>query len=229
MLAPSLFIISIYSSQLSVKQDTKGEIELYRSVSSRNNKSAMSLKKSQVEYVLTRSDAGVPPYRILNDLQYREYLPGINIATIERCLCENGRPLVNYEPGNAAQGSPSPGVDRASNRPSPANQGTPSPSTTQGTPSPSATQSTPSPCATIQVAIQSPGSSPIVQSIETDEPVNPVAILPWDDRADDFAISAYESGRSEDDICSMLRDIGYDITRVDVILSLIRQGVQIVR
>lgn len=51
----------------------------------------MHLNTSDVEYILAKFDAGVPPHRIVIGLQYRAFLPSINVATIEQCLHDNGR------------------------------------------------------------------------------------------------------------------------------------------
>lgn len=130
----------------------------------------MSLSTANVEYILAQFDAGVHPNQILVGLQYRSFLPGVNLATIENCLRENGRRPDNQQTYNAVQGNQSSGVGRASN------------------------------------------SSPT---------------LDWDAQADAFAISAHRSGKSVDEILSMLRSHGYDVTDGEVALSLLRQGVPV--
>lgn len=130
----------------------------------------MTLSTADVEYILAQFDAGVHPNQILVGLQYRSFLPGVNRATIENCLRENGRRPDNQQTYNAVQGNQSSGVGRAS---------------------------------------------------------NPSPTLDWDAQADAFAISAYRSGKSVDEILSMLRSHGYDVTDGEVALSLLRQGVAV--
>lgn len=61
----------------------------------------MSLNRANSQYALSQFDAGVPPHQILLDLQYRAFLPSINITTVERCLYENSR-LPPARPGPPA-------------------------------------------------------------------------------------------------------------------------------
>lgn len=130
----------------------------------------MTLSTADVEYILAQFDAGVHPDQILVGLQYRSFLPGVNRATIERCLDENGRRPDNQQTYNAVQGNQSSGVGSAS---------------------------------------------------------NPIPTEDWDAQADAFAISAHRSGKSVDDILSILRSNGYDVTDGEVALSLLRQGVPV--
>lgn len=146
----------------------------------------MSLNRENVQYILARFGAGIPPRQILNELQYRAYLPWITIGTVERCIRENGRRQEISAP--------------------PANQGGPGPST--------ATQSA-----------RQFSASPAMRTLETDDLVDPGPTMPWDSQADKFAISAYRGGKSEDYIWVTLRSHGYDITRPEVVASLIKQGI----
>lgn len=168
----------------------------------------MSLNRTHVNYVLTEFDAGVPPPQILEGLQYRAFLPSINLATIERCLRKNGRLEDNYQPGNAAQGYQSLGA--VSNNPPPPTD-----------------RDAPGPRATTQEARQLP-ANPAVQTSENDELANLPPTKQWDNQANCYAFSAYESGgKSVDEICLALRKNGYDIDRSQVMMSLIGQGVQL--
>lgn len=157
----------------------------------------MSLNTDHVQYILARFSAGIPPRQILDELQYRAYLPWINITTVERYLCENGR-LQEIPPPSSAN----------------ANQG-------GSRPGPSTAQS--------QNARQSPicPAAAVVGTFDTDitNLDDPGPTLSWDSLADKFAISACRGGKSEDDIWLTLRSNGYDITRPEVVASLIRQGV----
>lgn len=65
----------------------------------------MPFNKTHVQYALAQFDRGVSPRQILVDLQYRDFLPSINAAKIERCLRDNGRVLQNNQrAGNARSG-----------------------------------------------------------------------------------------------------------------------------
>ena len=218
VLAPNLYKTNNCFSQLSFptssktprRQSTKSqeETEPCHTVSRNRTKVAMPLSRADVQYVLTQFDAGVQPHRILIGLQYRAFPPGENLATIERCLRENGRRQYNHQTGNAAQGNQSSGIGRrASNPPRPANQGAPGSS------------------ATTQEARQFPANP----TSETNDLVNPRPTLDWDAEADGLAISAHRSGQSVDEILLMLRSRGYDITEGEVALSLLRQGVPVAR
>ena len=88
----------------------------------------MQLSKTHMQYVLTQFNAGVEPPQILERLQYRAFLPSINVATIRRCIRDNGRVLTDEQTGNATQGNQSIGIGQASHPLPPANQGTPGPS-----------------------------------------------------------------------------------------------------
>lgn len=167
-----------------------GEIELYYSAFRNINKIIMSLSRDNIQYILARFSAGIPSRQILNELQYRAYLPWINIVMVERCLRENGC-LQELSATSA-------------------NHGEAGPST--------ATQN----------AHQCP-ASPAVGTFETDNLHDPGPTLPWDAQADKFAISAYQGGKSEDYIWVTLRRYGYDITRPEVVASLIKQGISAAR
>lgn len=149
----------------------------------------MSFNSEHVQYILARFSAGVSSRQILDELQYRAYLPWINIATVERCLCENGR-LPEIPTRSANQGGP-------------------------GGPSTVATQN----------ARRSPTSAGVGRFSNSDNLDDPGPTLPWDSLADNFAISAYRGGKSEDDIWVTLRNYGYDISRPEVVASLIKQGI----
>lgn len=179
--------------------------------SSKKN-STMPLNKSHVQYVLTQFDGGVPPHQILIGLQYRAFLPSITIATIERCLRDNGRVLNDQQAGSATQGNQSLGIGWASHFLPPANQGVPGPSAaTQGS------------------GQFSTGSAMGTFTIADDHFVGPGRTMRWDSEADDFILAAYIAGMSGDEIWTKLRSNGYDIARAQVVISLFQQGVQVQR
>ena len=165
----------------------------------------MPLTRTHVEYVLTQFEAGVPPQQILIGLQYRAFLPSINLATIERCLRENDRLPDNCRPDNAAQGNQSPGAGGARNPPPLANGVALGPSTTT------------------EEAHQPP-ASPIARTSATGNLVDPGPTLDWDAQAERSAIAAYRSGQSIEEILLTLRSRGYDITQAELIVGLVRQG-----
>lgn len=148
-----------------------------------------TLNKSHVQYVLARFDNGVPPYRILIGLQYRDFLPSISVATIERCLLDNGRVLKYQQVGNIG---PSTATQGHGQYPTSAAMGD---------------------SATADDHVADPGST----------------TMQWDARADTLALAAYRNRKSGDEIWNMLRSQGYDITRAEVVINLIRQGVQVAR
>lgn len=51
----------------------------------------------------------------------------------------------------------------------------------------------------------------------------------WDAQADTFAMSEYNAGHAADEIAKQLIRQGYAVTRVEVVGSLYRQGIQYVR
>lgn len=166
----------------------------------------MPFTRSHVQYVLAQFDSGIPPLQILMNLQYRDFLPSINIGTIERCLRDNGRILNNQPAGNTTQENTAPGTADANNQLPQANQGAEGPSRA------------------------SQGSSQLPTSAARESPTNanhPVAdpgsgpTMPWDAQADDITLDASMAGMSGDEICRMLRSRGYDINRTQVGVSLL--------
>lgn len=165
----------------------------------------MPLTRTHVEYVLTQFEAGVSPQQILIGLQYRAFLPSINLATIERCLRENGRLPENCRPDSAAQGNQTPGAGGGRNPPLLVNGVTPDPSMTT------------------EQAHQSP-ASPVAQTSATGNLVDlGPTTLEWDAQAERSAIAAYRSGQSIEEILLTLRSRGYDIAQAELIVSLVRQ------
>lgn len=154
---------------------------------------------------MAQFEAGVPPQQILIGLQYRAFLPSINLATIERCLRENDRLPDNCRPDNSAKGNQSPGAGGTSNPPLLPNGVTPGPSTTT------------------EEAHQSP-ASPTAQTSATGNLIDPGPTLEWDAQAEHSAIAAQRSGQPIEEILLALRSRGYDITQAELILSLARQG-----
>lgn len=166
----------------------------------------MPLTRTHVEYVLAQFEAGVPPQQILIGLQYRAFLPSINLATIERCLRENDRLPDNCQPDNSAQGNQSPGAGGASNPP---------PLLANGI--------APGPSTTTEEAHQSPASA-TAQTSATDNLIDPGPTLEWDAQAEHSAIAAHRSGQPIEEILLTLRSRGYDITEAELIVGLPRQG-----
>lgn len=165
----------------------------------------MSLNRSNVRYVLPQFNAGVSPHKILCGLQYRTYLPGINFVTIERCLRKNGHLQDNNQTGHAALSSQSREVgrrdlDSVRNR-------------------------------EYNIAREEVVINLVRQGVQvaTADHVDFGPFRRWDVQADSFALSAYRSGQSWDEICLTLRNRGYDITRADVVINLIRQGGKVAR
>lgn len=143
----------------------------------------MPFNKTHVQYTLAQFDRGFPPYQILADLQYRDFLPSINVGTIERCLRDNGRvPKNDHEAGKSTQGNSRSG--------------------------------------------QSPTGDAAMGNFATgdDRFVDPGPTMQWDARADAFALAAYRAKKSGGEIWAMLRSNGYDITRAEVVINLVRQG-----
>lgn len=171
----------------------------------------MHLNTSNVQYILAKFDAGVPPHRIVIGLQYHAFLPSIDVATIERCLYDNGRLMKTHQAAITIKDDRSLGVGHASDPLPPANEDSPGAS------------------ATTQEARQFPTGSAVDNFAAADDLADPGPMLPWDAQADDFALTAYRAGKSCDEIWAMLRSRGYDITRAEVVTSLIRQGVQVTR
>lgn len=171
----------------------------------------MHLSTSNVQYILAKFDAGVPPHRIVIGLHYRAFLPSIDVATIEQCLYDNGRLMKTHHAAIVIKDDRSLGVGHASDSPPPANEGAPGASATS-----------------TQEARQLP-TNPATDNLATDDLVDPGPMLPWDSQADDFALTAYRAMKSRDEIWTTLRSRGYNITRAEVVTSLIRQGVQVTR
>lgn len=165
----------------------------------------MQLNKSHVEYVLAQCDAGVSPGQILHGLQYRAFLPSINVATIERCIRDNGRVLTDQQTGNATQDNQSLVIDQASHALPPASQGAPGPS----------------------AASQGSGQFP-TDSTTRAFPTNsgPGPTMPWDSQADKLALAEYRAMKPVKMIWISLRNRGYNITPPEVVNSLVRQGTQ---
>lgn len=166
----------------------------------------MQLSKTHMQYVLAQFDAGVEPPQILERLQYRAFLPSINVATIRRCIRDNGRVLTDEQTGNATQGNQLIGIGQASHLLPPANQGAPGPSAaTQG--------------------VQFSGGFARTSFPATFDYFDPVPKNPWDSQADNFTLAEYRAGKSGEEIWTSLRGLGYDITRQEIVNSLVRQGV----
>ncbi len=188
----------------------------------------MHLSTSNVEYILAKFDAGVPSHRIVIGLQYRAFLPSIDVATIEQCLYDNGRLMKTHQAAitikddrslGGGGGGGGVGGHASDSLPPPANEG-----------------STPRASATTQETRQFPTGAAAMDTFAAPDDDDllvdpgPMLLLPWDAQADDFALTAYRAGnKSRDEIWTTLRSRGYDISRAEVVTSLIRQGVQVTR
>lgn len=173
----------------------------------------MHLNTSDVQYILAKFDAGVPPHRILIGLQYRAFLPtAIDIATIENCLYDNGRLMKIHQAATTTKDDQALGFGHTSDPllPPAANEGAPAglAATTQ------------------EAHRQLPSTGLAMGNLATDQLVDSGPMLPWDAQADDFALTAYQASKSRDEIWTTLRNRGYDITPADVVTSLVRQGVR---
>lgn len=165
----------------------------------------MQLSKTHMQYVLAQFDAGVEPRQILERLQYRAFLPSINVTTIRRCIRDNGRVLTDEQTGNATQGNQLIGIGQASHPLPPANQSAPGPSAaTQG--------------------VQYPEGFAMTSFPATFDYIHPVSKNLWDSWADRFTVAEYGAGKSVEEIWTWLRGLGYDITRQEIVNSLVRQG-----
>lgn len=166
----------------------------------------MQLNKSHVQYALAQFDAGVSPHQILLELQYRAFLPSINVATIERCIRDNGRVLTDQQQtGNATQGNQSLGINQVSHPLPPASQGAPGPS----------------------AATQEFGQIPIeftTKAFPSNLGLGPTK--PWDAQADKFTLAEYRAMKPVKEIWMSLRVHGYNITQLDILNSLVRQNAE---
>lgn len=166
----------------------------------------MQLNKSHVQYALAQFDAGISPHQILLELQYRAFLPSINVATIERCIRDNGRVLTDQQQtDNASQGNQSLGINQASHPLPPASQGAPGPF----------------------AATQESGLFPIeftTKAFPSNFGLGPMK--PWDAMADRITLAEYRAMKPVKEIWMTLRIHAYHITQLDILNSLIRQGAE---
>lgn len=170
----------------------------------------MPFNKSHVQYVLAEFDAGIPPQQILFGLQYRAFLPSINIATIEQCLRDNGRELNDQQAGNTSQDNKLSAIGYTSNFLPPPKQSAPGPS-----------------AATQECGQSSTGCAMGTLVIANNCFTDPSPTMLWDSHADQITYAAFCARNSRWQILAMLRSRGYDITVVEILASLIRQGVKI--
>lgn len=195
----------------------------------------MSLNRAHIQYVLNQFDAGASPHRILDCLQNSAFLPGLTLATVEQCLCENGRITYSRSGHHETQAYQSPSLlgHAASNLlPAPANHQAAacisSSSTTLPVP-PASNQTGASsifPPTTLQeVYQQAPHANSAVQTFATDVVVadDPEPTASWDTLADKFVLMAYQMGYSLPDIWATLRRSGYNVTQTQVRESLANQ------
>lgn len=56
-----------------------------------------------MKYVLAQFDAGIWPHQKLLDLQYRDFLPSVTNKTIEKCICNNGRVVLDQQTDDETQ------------------------------------------------------------------------------------------------------------------------------
>lgn len=172
----------------------------------------MPFNKTHVQYVLAQFDAGVSTPQILIQLESRFFLPRIKIAMIEQCLRDNGRLPNNQQVGNATHGTQPIKISYASNLLSPANQG-----------------AVGSSAATQRSGQIYTGSAMEYFATADDRFANTDLKIRWDSEADELAIAAHGAKRSEEEIWIMLRSRGYNVTRAEVVASLIRQRVHVAR
>lgn len=212
----------------SLKERERRERETKRYFTHHQQTTTMHLSTSNVEYILAKFDAGVPSHRIVIGLQYRAFLPSIDVATIEQCLYDNGRLMKTHQAAitikddrsrGGVGGGGGVGGHASNSLPPPANE-----------------SSTPRASATTEETHQFPTGAAAIDNFAAPDDDDllvdpgPMLLRPWDAQADDFALTAYQAGnKSRDEIWTTLRSRGYDISRAEVVTSLIRQGVQVTR
>lgn len=137
------------------------------------------------QYILAKFDVGVPPHRIVVGLQYRDrgaILPttsSIDIATIEKCLYDNGRFMKIHH--QAAIATTTKDDD-------PRSLGVEVGHTSDPPPQGGACQLSTGPPAMGNLAT----TDYVVDS-------GPTTMLPWDAQADEFALTAYRARKSRDE------------------------------
>lgn len=169
----------------------------------------MLFSRGDIRYILSQSDAGVQPVQILNDLYRCGFPRWLELATIEKCLRDNGRKISNnHVPSNAAHGHghQSHGAGHASSSSASTNHVALGPSTAN------------------QQARQV-STHPAVQKPTTGALYDPGPTMSWDAQADRFTMSAHRYGKSAAEIWATLRRNGYDVAQTEVIASLAIQGV----
>lgn len=179
----------------------------------------MSLNRAHIQYVLNQFDAGASPHRILDCLQNSAFLPWLTLATVEQCLCENGRITFirsghHHDDVDEAQGYQSARLGRHHA----SNNILPPPACNQ-------TQRAPRISATTEEVYQGPADNnkSAIQTFATDIVADPVPAGSWNELADIFVMTAYQKGNSLVDIWEKLRSKGYKVTQAEVKESVTRQ------
>lgn len=193
----------------------------------------MPFHKSHAKYVLDQFDAGVSSDQILLDLRYRDFLPSVNIGTIERCIRDSGRILPDHQTDDATQGNQTLEVGQSSSSIPPASQGSPdSTMATQGSVQ-SPLESTPDTSRefgphTTTETLQESGLSTVSFTTETspttDEQFDDSE---WDAEADAYVLAAFVAKKSGEEMWRTLRRAGYNITSQDIVDSMVRQSLNI--
>lgn len=171
-------------------------------------------------YVLEEFDKGGTPGQILNAFRttgQRHF----SLATIEKCLQDNGRSIYNYNSNTASQGykcsSNLPPVMPERTNPYAGNRAasTTNPYGERPTRNYAASASDSHGQQTAAIT----GAQASAQAYTNVPPV-----YQWNARADDFTLSAYRIGRTASQIADQLRNNGYNITVEEVAASLRKQG-----
>lgn len=193
----------------------------------------MPFNKSHVKYILDQFDAGVSPHQILLNLQYRDFLPSITVATIERCIRDNGRVLPDQQTGDATQGNQLRQAGLQASPPQlPAASQSPADSTmaTQGSVnSPLASIPDTSNLDTTREPFQESNLSSLGFTTETfpttvEQIGDTAPCRHWDTWADGYVLAAFCVHKSGEETFRELRKRGYNISRLQIVDSLVRQN-----
>lgn len=213
----------------------------------------MRFNKSHVKEVLHQFDAGLSPHEILHDLQSRDYLPSVTVATIEQCIRDNGRVLPTHEQiGHmhaTGQENQPVELDHEGSPPDipPASQSAPagpSKKIVRFTPETSFAESNkPARLANNptrnNLSVSRPGifiarkttvltTSTVEEPehLDDDESTAGPPVL-WDYETEKYVLDGYNANKSRAEIWRSLRDLGYDITLHEIMDSMVRQGLPI--
>lgn len=169
-----------------------------------------------MKYILSQTDAGAEPRKILHAFRASRQ-SRFSTETIERCLQDNDRGIVYYDPNSIAHGYQEPKHLPA----------IPMPERTNPYIGRRAARAASNPYG--QQQQRKPRTNYAVQSFAQAQ-ANLVPGFCWNAQADSFAISAYRLGQTVSQIVDRLRRNGYDkVTVGEVVASLIEQGATGVR